>query len=28
MPIEPETKEGYQTAMDSIFGESQVEKVL
>ncbi len=28
MPIEPETKEGYQTVMDSIFGESQVEKVL
>ena len=24
----PETKEGYQTVMDSIFGESQVEKVL
>lgn len=28
MPVEPETKEGYQTVMDSIFGESQVEKVL
>ena len=28
MPLEPETKEGYQTVMDSIFGESQVEKVL
>jgi hypothetical protein len=28
MSIEPETKEGYQTVMDSIFGESQVEKVL
>ena len=28
MPVEPETKEGYQTLMDSIFGESQVEKVL
>ena len=28
MEIEPETKEGYQTVMDSIFGESQVEKVL
>lgn len=25
---EPETKEGYQTVMDSIFGESEVEKVL
>ena len=25
---EPETKEGYQSVMDSIFGESQVEKVL
>lgn len=28
MPVEPETKEGYQTVMDSIFGESEVEKVL
>jgi len=32
MPTEemptPETKEGYQTVMDSIFGESKVEKVL
>jgi len=28
MPMEPETKEGYQTVMDSIFGESEVEKVL
>lgn len=32
MPIDdmgaPETKEGYQSVMDSIFGESQVEKVL
>ncbi len=25
---EPETKEGYQTVMDSIFGESKIEKVL
>jgi cell division protein FtsB len=28
MEPEPETKEGYQTVMDSIFGESQIEKVL
>jgi hypothetical protein len=28
MMPEPETKEGYQTVMDSIFGESKIEKVL
>lgn len=28
LSTEPETKEGYQTVMDSIFGESEVEKVL
>jgi hypothetical protein len=28
MMTEPETKEGYQTVMDSIFGESKIEKVL
>jgi len=28
LPTEPETKEGYQSVMDSIFSESEVEKVL